>query len=233
MPLQTSVNLDQALGVVGELRTDAPWRAAPFILNSADASYNVFGRAFTVSSEGVAAAGGTGVFAGILIDPKQHVTAGTVADGALAPNLVLRNAEVASLLQMGEVIVAVAGAAVIGDRVYYDNTTGILGTVSDAVGVGSIATTVLTIASVNPGSGNFGIGSNITGPNILPNTHIVSLGTGTGGVGTYNVNQSQTAASGTVRAEGLVPAGKTRIVGASIWEYTPTAAGLAVMKIVN
>lgn len=65
-----------------------------------------------------------------------------------------------------------------------------------AVGTGSIAGAVLTISAVS--TTGFAIGQSVTGPNIEDGTVIISLGSGTGGTGTYNVNQSQTAASGTV-----------------------------------
>jgi hypothetical protein len=63
-------------------------------------------------------------------------------------------------------------------------------------GVGSIAGTVLTVTAANQGA--LAVGQSLydspTGP-IVPGTVIVSLGTGTGGVGTYNLNVSQTVAS--------------------------------------
>lgn len=65
-----------------------------------------------------------------------------------------------------------------------------------AVGTGSITTTVLTISAVT--TTGFAVGQSITGPNIVDGTIILSLGSGTGGTGTYNLNQSQTAASGAV-----------------------------------
>ena len=60
----------------------------------------------------------------------------------------------------------------------------------------SIATTVLTVAGAN--TGTFSIGMALSGTNVLPGTYITSLGTGTGGLGTYNINQTQTVASTTI-----------------------------------
>lgn len=232
MPFPTAVQAAQAYGIVGEFAYDSPRRAKPYILDSVDAAYNVFGRAFTVKSEGVAQAGGTGIFAGVLCNPKEHVGYGS-GGLPLGPSTAIPNGITAALCEMGELWIAVPGAAVIGDRVYYDNTTGILGTVGNFSGTGAIATTTLTVSAVDAGSGVLGVGSNITGPNILPNTHITALGTGTGGTGTYTVNQSQTAASGRVQADGLIPAGKTLVPNAVVEIYTPTAAGLGLIKLTN
>jgi len=68
----------------------------------------------------------------------------------------------------------------------------------DAVFTGSIAGTVMTISSVQRGS--LKLGSNIFGINVATNTVVASFGTGTGGVGTYNVAPSQSVASRTLSA---------------------------------
>jgi hypothetical protein len=63
-------------------------------------------------------------------------------------------------------------------------------------GVGSIAGTVLTVTAATQGA--LAVGSALyDGPagTIIPGTTIASLGTGTGGIGTYNLNVSQTVAS--------------------------------------
>src|SRR5215469_568772 len=59
--------------------------------------------------------------------------------------------------------------------------------------IGSISGTVLTVTSITAGVMN--VGDQVTGTGVLANTTISSLGSGDGGIGTYNVNQSQTAAS--------------------------------------
>jgi len=65
---------------------------------------------------------------------------------------------------------------------------------------GSIAGTTLTITAV--GSGTVTIGQILSGSGIASGTQIVSLGSGTGGTGTYNVQTSQTATSTTIAATG-------------------------------
>ncbi len=55
---------------------------------------------------------------------------------------------------------------------------------------GSISGTTLTVSAVQNGTIN--IGDAVLGEGIYPGTFVISLGTGTGGIGTYTVNQSQT-----------------------------------------
>jgi hypothetical protein len=63
-------------------------------------------------------------------------------------------------------------------------------------GVGSITGTVLTVTEATQGT--LAAGATLyDGPagTIIPGTSIASFGTGTGGIGTYNLNQTQTVAS--------------------------------------
>lgn len=61
----------------------------------------------------------------------------------------------------------------------------------DALFMGSIAGTVLTVASLTQGS--MSVGQPISGPGVAAGTIITALAGGTGGVGTYTVTPSQTA----------------------------------------
>lgn len=65
---------------------------------------------------------------------------------------------------------------------------------SNAVVTGTIAGTVLTVSAVT--SGTLAVGQFITGTGIAAGTYIASLGSGTGGTGTYNLNQANTVGSG-------------------------------------
>jgi hypothetical protein len=133
---QKTVNQYMGFGVPGELFVDSPSRVAPFTLNSAQASYNIIGAtAYTVSSDGVAQAGnpgGTNVYAGILIGPKEQALIG---DGSnpLNPSMTLPNNVIAELITMGIIIVSLPAAANIGDVVIFDNTTGALSTIAPGV----------------------------------------------------------------------------------------------------
>ena len=57
-----------------------------------------------------------------------------------------------------------------------------------AVGIGSITNAVMTIAAVS--DTGFGVGQTVTAPGLQDGVKITSLGTGTGGVGTYNLSAS-------------------------------------------
>lgn len=238
MGFQSTVSLKQGFGVVGELMLDGPVRAAPCTLESADAAYNVVGRAFTVKSEGVAAAGGTGEFAGILVNPKHYASYGTAA-GTLAPTLTLANNALGECLNMGEIIVALPGAAAIGDKVTYNTTTGVLGstpavasftgTIDDGTPPG--AGTVLTVTDV--ASGRLAVGQMISGAGIPPGTYITALGTGTGGVGTYTVSASLELASMTITAANVPASGELFVPNAVVSRFTVAGAGLAVIKLTN
>ena len=69
-----------------------------------------------------------------------------------------------------------------------------ISTPSSALFTGSISGTTLTVTAVT--SGTIGINQSLFGLGVTNATVITALGTGTGGVGTYTVNQSQTVASG-------------------------------------
>lgn len=193
---QKSVPIQYGFGIPGALYDDSPWRAAPWELNSASAAYNVIGAtAFTAVSgdpgsaiaSGVAQAGGTGQFVGILANSKVYATSGP-STGSLDPTLALRNFEIGEMVSMGHLIVALTGPATIGDAVAYDSTTGEITSYSRSVSfTGSLATTtgVLTVSAITAGA--IQPGMVVTAPGVAGVT-IESYGTGTGGAGTYNTN---------------------------------------------
>jgi hypothetical protein len=69
---------------------------------------------------------------------------------------------------------------------------------SSAIFTGSISSTTLTVTSVL--SGTIAVGHAIFGQGIAQNTVITALGTGSGGVGTYTVSDSQTVTSTTINS---------------------------------
>jgi len=100
-------------------------------------------------------------------------------------------------------ILTTAGAFTIGAS-YIIKTIGTtnfvsIGASSTAVVTGSVATTVLTVTAVT--SGALTVGATINGTGITAGTTISSFGTGTGGVGTYNLSNSMTASSTTITAQ--------------------------------
>jgi len=68
-----------------------------------------------------------------------------------------------------------------------------IGNPATAIFTGSISGTTLTVTQVS--SGTLAAGQSVYGIGITPETVITALGTGTGGVGTYTVNLSQTVAA--------------------------------------
>jgi len=70
------------------------------------------------------------------------------------------------------------------------------------VGTGSIAGTTLTVDTAT--SGLLGVGSIVAGVNVTAGTTIVTLGTGTGGIGTYEVDISQSASVDAITAAVIV-----------------------------
>lgn len=134
---QSTISLVSGQGVQGDLYGDQPVRCLPYILNSEDPTTNIFGNAFTIVSQGVVTAGGIGIFAGFLVNPKNHASFGG-SGGPLSPTLVLPNGETAALLTMGLFYAALPATANIGDLVVYDTTTGALATIAptDTIPVG-------------------------------------------------------------------------------------------------
>ena len=248
MGFQSTVNIYSALGVPGDLAFDGPIRSAPYTLNSSGTA-NYIGYAYTVSDganpdpsgnspyAGTARVGGTGVFAGILVNSKEYASFGG-DDGPLSPTLALPDYSTGELLTMGYVFVELPGPADVGDQVFYNTTSGALGSLSPKfVGTAAISATTMTVSARAAGNtGLLGLGSVITGPNVTPGTTITALGTGTGSAGTYTVSVSQTAAasaisSPTAPASGMLAIPNCVVDRFDIDAVSPT--GLAVIKLTN
>ena len=130
-----------------------------------------------------------------------------------AVNAYLRSGNVSGLsvaqiqaLGSGTVIVTIDGSPVTSAAIDLSGATGLSSAaaliwegldVDGPVGAtvtGSISGTVLTVGTV--GSGTVAVGQRVTGTGgVTDDTTIVSFASGTGGVGTYNVNNSQTVVS--------------------------------------
>lgn len=129
MTLQSTVALNQGFGVIGEIVFEGPTRAQPGVtkVGTATAADLVVGRAFTIdAADGQFQPGGTGVFGGILANPKGLASVGTAAGGPLAPTLTVPAGTVGEFLTMGEMLVTLPEAAAIGVGVYFVNATGVL-----------------------------------------------------------------------------------------------------------
>ena len=71
---------------------------------------------------------------------------------------------------------------------------------------GSMSGTTLTVTALLTGS-PIVLGMYVDGSSVTDGTYITAFGTGTGGTGTYTINQSVTAASTTMTANGNIPLG--------------------------
>lgn len=128
MSIQNSIRQFPTDGFPGDFALDGPIRSQPVLLRSSDPTQNVIGRAVThlAATDGVAIAGGTGTFAGILTNSKIYASLGG-ATGPLSPTLTLPNElPVQATTVASGIYVITSTTANIGDGVAYNNTTGIL-----------------------------------------------------------------------------------------------------------
>ena len=241
MTLQTSVAAAQGFGVVGEVYLAGVMRAQPGIIDSAgaDPNENRVGRVFTQgTADGHCNVGGSGVFYGILANPKVYPLRGIVGD-TLAPSLDLpQYAEGEFVYDTTGLIVTLPAAANVGDDVLYDTTSGVISTQpSSAPATGAqrvaYASNVATVSAVPAGFPPIGVGSQFTTADGQVTT-VTSLGTGTGGNGTYNVGTvTDHAAQAFALAKVAVPSGKARVPGFQVVRFSIPSAGLAVVGNIN
>lgn len=96
-----------------------------------------------------------------------------------------------------------------------DNTAG------QALFTGAIAGTTLTVSAMQPG-GSIVVGSVVTGTGVTASTIVTAFGTGTGGAGTYTVNNSQTVSSEAMAAPAVA-------VGVTNYPMAPHSVYVAVV----
>lgn len=151
MAFPSSVISDLVSGIPGEIAFDAPYTGITAIVDTTTEANNVFGRAFTYKTESVESvqAGGTGLFAGLMVNPKAHAinTLAATTDS-------VSNGRVSEFCVKGEVYVLLsAGTAVtIGDPVFFVNADGTLGAGTAAAGQTQIAGA--TVVRHNPSAAN-------------------------------------------------------------------------------
>lgn len=136
MTFQSTVGFRYTTGFVGEAQADVPSKVRAWRLSAQTAVANTVGKAFTYSADAaplqgnqgsmLAAVGGAGAFAGILVHPKHYALNGTAAGGPLAASLDLPPSSEAELMTMGNVIVNFTTAVTYGDPVYFIPATGVL-----------------------------------------------------------------------------------------------------------
>lgn len=232
---QTTVNIWNTAGFVGDLAITGPLRADPYILYS-NGTPNIVGNAFTVSSgasadpassssvAGTATVGGTGVFAGILVNSKDYAAISS-GNSTLNPTLILPDYSIGQLATMGFYWVNLPGAANVGDLVTYDPLTGNLNSITPTTSfTGTISTTTLTVTAVT--AGTLAVGQVISGSGVTSGTRITALGTGTGNTGTYTISVSQTVSSSTAMTASNVPAPAFSVSG-----YITTSASVDTLHV--
>lgn len=121
------------------------------------------------------------------------MTVSAVGSGVLVPNGILSGTLVTAGTTIVNQLTGTAGG--VGTyRVSVAQTTPST-TVTETAGGG-----LLTVSAV--ASGNLSVGDPVSGSGVTAGTFVTSIVTGTGGVGTYGVSVSQTAASTTITAAG-------------------------------
>lgn len=238
---QQAVNINMGFGVVGELFLDGPLRGQPGIIDSDGVTNpNRVGRVFTqvAGADTHCTVGGTGVFFGILANPKVYPLFGTASGGSLAPSLDLGQYAIGEFVyDTTGIFVLFAGAANIGDDVYYDTTTGAIVTqASSAPSSGAqrvaFASNVATVSLSPAGMPLIGVGSVIVSGG--KTTTVTSLGTGAGGNGTYNVGTIADAGAAAFSfTNPAAPSGAARMPGFKVVRYNIPSAGLGVIGNIN
>jgi len=102
---------------------------------------------------------------------------------------------------------------------------------SSATFTGSISTTTLTVTSML--SGTIAVGQALFGNNITQNTVITALGTGTGGVGTYTVSNSQTTASTSINTTSAPAIVTGAISGTTLTVSAVTSGALQIGQTIE
>lgn len=139
MGFPSTISSSLAFGVPGEILLDGPLRAQPGVLKGTAANI-VVGRAFTIdTSDGQFSPGGTGIFGGILANPKEYVSFGAAA-GATAPTMTLAVGTVGDFVTSTPgICLALTTACTIGQGVYFINADGTLGAGTAGAGQTQIA----------------------------------------------------------------------------------------------
>lgn len=124
MAIQSSVNVKQCPGIQGDFFGDSPRRALAKNLNAtAGGALPTIGNAFTFAAAATdpsqVVMGGTGAFAGILVNGKELVRGAGLADG-----LTVADNTIGTICSMGRIWVKVEDAVQVGYLACYNNTTG-------------------------------------------------------------------------------------------------------------
>lgn len=203
---QTQVNQYPAPAVEGDFASDNPAAsvdAGPgqFV---AGANGAIVARFAWADANGLVSNAGTGAPTGFIHRDLQALNFNLLSDATM----VIPEGYPVTLMSAGDFWARCTGPATVGQKIFASLADGSV--IADAAGstigaasvTGAIAGDTLTVSAV--GSGTLVKGMEISGANVAPGTVITAFGTGTGGTGTYTVNISQTAASGTITGQAYV-----------------------------
>jgi hypothetical protein len=203
---QAQVNQYPAPAVEGDFASDNP--AASVVAGPGQfvAASNgvIVGRFAWADANGLVSNAGTGAPTGFVHRDLQALNFNLLSQATM----VVPEGYPITLMSAGDFWARCTGPAAKGQKIFASLADGSL--IADAAGstvgaasvTGSITGTTLTVTAV--GSGTLVAGMEISGANVAPDTVITAFGTGTGGTGTYTVNNSQTASSGTITGQAYV-----------------------------
>lgn len=95
----------------------------------------------------------------------------------------------------------------------------------------STSGTTLTVTSVS--SGTIAVGQSLYGVGILPETVITALGSGSGGIGTYTINRSQTVASESMNSAAVGAVVTATITGSTMTVSAVTSGTLHIGQTIQ
>lgn len=233
MGFQQTVNLTQAFGVQGEIIYDGPVRSNPWQLISTPQANIIGATAYTITSPGTdtgsgtaqAGSGGTG-FAGVLAAPKSYAN----FSGSLAPTLTLPDDTIGELVTMGTINLLLGNIANPGDLLYYDNTTGALGSIAPITsftGVIAVTTGILTTSALT--SGAVYAGMPLSGAGVPPGTIVTTNIDATH----WNTNIITAVASTVMTGPSAAPAGKSFVPHGKVILRQSAANGIAICELTD
>jgi Structural protein gp24 len=231
MGFQSVVNLTQGFGVQGEIIYDGPMRSYPWNLVSSPEPNVIGATAYTVVTQGTAMAGGTGVFAGVLVSPKSYAN----FSSGLTATMTLADDTSGELLTMGTVLLNVGGVANIGDLLAFSQTTGALSVVPSSFAVtASFATNVMTVTGTP--AAPLSSGSVVSFAGVAAGTTVTEVLTGTGAAGTYALSTipgTVASATGSATPGKVAGTGLSFVPHGSVVVATVGSNGLAICELTN
>jgi hypothetical protein len=211
LPFQSIVNVTQAPGVAGDFASANPRHSAlsvpgGFVSGPNGLTIGLFAWADTATGT-ILSNSGSGLPTCFVHRAMQALLTVYLSEYGMT---IPAGMGVGEMFNAGDFFVKNAGASAvtIGMKAYANYANGTIsfaatGTPPAGGAVtGSIAGTTLTVSAVT--SGALAVGQPITGTGVTAGTVITALGTGTGGVGTYTVNNTQTVASEALTTSGGV-----------------------------